>query len=492
MVQVRKNKQKIAFQVFFFSIVTLCFAVICYRSVFIDITHDEAFSFFLVKTNNINALVTTANTHWFNTLWIKIVALFGLNQVYFLRLLSIFSFLLFAFFNFRLLQFIKSYKAQILFVFVVFCNPFILEFFSLARGYALSLSFFMAVLFYTLQFIEHPKTSKYFLLILLFGILSIIANYTAIFPIVSLFVYLLVIKKASIIKLFREKRVKWSIALFLFTIVGAGVNMLMIKFISNDLQYGADHSFMTETLNSIFLFIAFHPFPVNSHVLFYLVSGFSVFWFLLTFFILGKANRYQNSKMGLGPSIFFIAFVFSYVAHFLFSTPFPLGRTAILLVPSMIITLVFWFDSTTWKPITSAIFLVAFCGVVSFFTVSKFSLKHTLEWRNQAEATLVFDDVLKQSTTTLPISVLSDESYYAVWKNYYSQINPDKYFFNYAVLDKSKKISKTEFTQLVKGNQFFIVTKPFNYSYYQEMPQLKLFRYYSNSETWIYCVENQE
>ena len=90
------NKNRIT--IFFFTLVSLCFAVVGYRAIRIDITHDEAFSFFLIKTGNLKALATTANTHWLNSLFMKLVYLLGFDQIYLLRLHSVLSYLVYSYF----------------------------------------------------------------------------------------------------------------------------------------------------------------------------------------------------------------------------------------------------------------------------------------------------------------------------------------------------------------------------------------------------------
>jgi len=131
--------------------------------------------------------------------------------------------------------------------------------------------------------------------------------------------------------------------------------------------------------------------------------------------------------------------------------------------------------------------------VLLFYTTTSFSLKYTLEWRNQADTELVFEDILHQNSAAKSRpSILSDEPCYAVWKNYYSQINPSKYAFEYAVLDKTKKIDSTDFIRQLAGKDFFIISKKYEQPYYKNLPQLKQLKYYPNSETWVYKVTDSQ
>jgi hypothetical protein len=485
------NKNRI--NIFFCSLVSLCFAIVCYRAICIDITHDEAFSFFLIKTGNLKALATTANTHWLNSLFMKLVYLLGFDQVYLLRLYSVLSFLVYAWFVYRFLSLFKSTAARILFIMLLICNPMVLEFFSLARGYAISLAFFMGVAFYALQFLKDSRQQRHLRKALFFAVLSILGNYTALYPIVAIFLFLLLIYRNDFIPIFSQKNNLRMLILFSLTLIGAMANMLLIKYISNDLQYGADHSFLFETLNSLFLYIAFQPIPNSLGDLNYFVSGWSVLIVLFAISALILAIKQKNRFLAFGPVLFLATWFFYLLSHLLFSTPYPLARTTLILLPALVFMVVFWMDSLRDKKWLSSSLSLAISIVLLFFTFSSFSLKHTLEWRNQADAELVFENILHQNSVVKSRpSILSDEPCYAVWKNYYSQINPQKYAFEYAVLDKTKPIDSTDFISRLVGKDFFIISKKYEQPYYKNLPQLKQLKYYPNSETWVYKVTDSQ
>jgi len=485
------NKNRI--NIFFFSLVSLCFAVVCYRAICIDITHDEAFSFFLIKTGNLKALATTANTHWLNSIFMKMVYLLGFDQIYLLRLHSVLSFLIYSYFIYRFLSLFKSTAACILFVMLLICNPMVLEFFSLARGYAISLAFFMGVAFYALQFLNDSHPQRHLRKALFFAVLSILGNYTALYPIVAIFLLLLLIYRKDFIPIFSQKNNLRMLILFSLTLLGAVANMLLIKYISNDLQYGADHSFLLETLNSLFLYIAFQPIPNSLGDLNYFVSGWSVLIVLYTVFALVLAIKQKNRFLAFGPFLFLVSWFFYLLSHLLFSTPYPLARTTLILLPALVFTVVFGVDSMRDKKWLSTSISMVLSVVLLFYTTTSFSLKYTLEWRNQADAELVFEDILHQNLGTISLpSILSDEPCYAVWKNYYSQINPGKYAFEYAVLDKTKPIDSTDFISRLAGKDFFIISKKYEQPYYENLPQLKQLKYYPNSETWVYKVMDSQ
>ena len=106
-----KSKQ-VATEVFFGVVMLFLLVGIGRKIVGISITNDEAYSFYLVKTNYINALVGTANTHWVNSFFIKLETLVLGNEVWMWRLHMLFFFALY--YNSVLLIFFTILNKQFL------------------------------------------------------------------------------------------------------------------------------------------------------------------------------------------------------------------------------------------------------------------------------------------------------------------------------------------------------------------------------------------
>jgi hypothetical protein len=181
------------------------------------------------------------------------------------------------------------------------------------------------------------------------------------------------------------------------------------------------------------------------------------------------------------------------LSHLLFAAPYPLSRTTLILLPTLIFTVFFAVDSLRDKKWLSIPVSAAVSAVLLFCVFTSFSLNHTLEWRAQADAEQVFEDLLRQKPAgKIRPSILSDEPCYAVWRNYYSQINPDKYDFDYAMLDKTKPIDSADFIPRLTSRDFFIISKKNDQSYYKNLPQLQQINDYPNSETRLYKITESE
>ena len=135
------------------------------RAFCVGISHDEAYTFEHFATNDFWEIIsqqhTILNNHMLNSVMVKISYMLVGSHVFFLRLPSRIFFGVFLVYTFRLLR--KTLSPLMLFpAFVIMIsNPYLLDFFSLARGYAGSFAFMMAALYYTNEYISgRSETTK--------------------------------------------------------------------------------------------------------------------------------------------------------------------------------------------------------------------------------------------------------------------------------------------------------------------------------------------
>jgi hypothetical protein len=142
----------IAFSLFFYA--TL-------RAALLSFTHDESFTYIHYVTAPLKEVffpaVISGNNHLLNTLLMKLSMQFFPPTELALRLPNLLGFALYLVFAY-LLAFGKDQKPTHPLVrfsaFLLFTlNPYLLDFFSLARGYGLSLGLFMGYLYYTMKWI---------------------------------------------------------------------------------------------------------------------------------------------------------------------------------------------------------------------------------------------------------------------------------------------------------------------------------------------------
>src|ERR1051326_3454816 len=144
-----KALNKINVNLIIISCSVLLFAYIVARVCMLSFTHDEAFTYLhyvRCSWETINHLTYT-NNHLLNTWLMKFCNnLFG-NSEFSLRLPNVLSYILFLHFSRKLLLVVTDARLALGGWLFLNLNPFVLDFFSLARGYGISLGFFMMGLY---------------------------------------------------------------------------------------------------------------------------------------------------------------------------------------------------------------------------------------------------------------------------------------------------------------------------------------------------------
>ncbi len=145
------------------------------RADLLSLTHDECGSFAIWTNFDIFTCRTnpecwgSANLHWLYVLLMKIsVGLFGDSELA-IRLPALFGHVIYLFFSFKLVKwsvsfippssYLLSYTSYLqLFGFVLLnSNAYLLEFFSLARGYGLAMSMMMVSLYFLARWVESGR-----------------------------------------------------------------------------------------------------------------------------------------------------------------------------------------------------------------------------------------------------------------------------------------------------------------------------------------------
>ncbi len=197
------------------------------RSLNLSFTHDESFSYIhFVKLPIYKILLNdgpTANNHIVNTLLMKLFGnLFGEKEIW-LRLHSNISHLFFIIFSILLVRNFRNPLLKLAGFCLLNFNPYMLDFFSLARGYGLTFIFILSSMFFLLIFIS-KKQKKHLILAYILAGLSVYSNFTTIYYYTSLLffssVYFLIDKKDDVLNIksslqiiFRNNREIWIITL---------------------------------------------------------------------------------------------------------------------------------------------------------------------------------------------------------------------------------------------------------------------------------------
>ena len=269
------------------------------RALLVFYVHDELVSkyAYMIDWNPLPFMgYVDANNHFLNSLLGGFfVRLFQSDAIWVCRLPNLLIFPLFYWSIVGFKRFIQKPSSYVLFLIGLSCSVFILDFFSLARGYGLAWAFFMAALLMTSNYFER-KRCKDLLFASLFWLLAVYSNFSILsiasigllllsftafkqkikkqrlivvlsfIPIALAFYYALHLQKVGKLYLgsnenFIETTVQ-SLTDLMFSIENAVINVILIAIISVVLIQLSIHLYKKkEVLNaqntfSIFLFLA--------------------------------------------------------------------------------------------------------------------------------------------------------------------------------------------------------------------------------------------
>lgn len=313
-----------------------------YRAFNIDITYDEAWTIKdfvpLDFINILNYSPCDANNHILNTLLIKFIGTLGGKSLFFARLPNFLSLIGYLYFSYKISKFVPNPISIILFI-LLLINPFLLDFFSLARGYGMGIFFQTASIFYLFLFIKR-KELKHNLLSLIFASLACLSNFSQLNYWIALTITIGVIILYSS-KINKLKFILYNsiIAIIFLLIIYEPVRKLVI---GGNLYYGGNNNFYSDTLLSLTKYTQYSP-TSNQYTHVFLVI------FLLSLltgisFLLIKNFKNKISELKIENSLLlitFLAVLSPILQHYLLGTLYLIDRTALFYYPLFILLLCF-------------------------------------------------------------------------------------------------------------------------------------------------------
>lgn len=384
-----------------------------YRSFNLSFTHDESnsylhgvhHSFMEIVSNNMP--LATANNHMINTLSMKFFEfLFG-SSVFALRLQSLIAHTLYLLFTFLILKDLKSNMVFICGFILLNLNPYLFDFFSLARGYALAISFMLMSLYFLLDFIKTDQLKKLWLT-LIFGSLSVLAN----FALLNYFAALLLLIQLNFLRKFPSVNLNWKtfflqknkpvfiIILVLGVICFEPIRKL-IKF--NCLYFGGDEGFWKDTVGSLIRKFTYNQyFPIN--IGFYIQTIIILFlFFYIGIFIYKFLKRNFKPERDTGFVLLLLLcsmVIVSVTQYFLLGTMFVMERFALFYFPIFMLSFIYFFDalfeSKKLLRIGSLVFLILCSSLYSYHFYRTINVSYCDDWRYDADTERMLNDLEKQ------------------------------------------------------------------------------------------------
>lgn len=386
----------------------LIFSYTFVRASLLCITWDEAFSYLRYVRNGILVPahyyeIMDANNHLLNTwLTMQLIKVFGVSE-FVLRIPSLAAHVLFLFYSGKFAMHFKNQWFAVASFLVINLNPYLLDFFSLSRGYGLSVGFIMTAIYYLQMFILKEYKTKHAVLVMVFASLACFANFVALNFLVAVYGLLVVMwfvkvrLKNNVQQVSVLKSAAMPTVIFLLTLLIAVPITLKLKE-AGALFYGGNRSFWKDTIGTL------------TDRCFYEV-GYN-YWFhraakgamLLTFFsaavfiVLKFARKKTGNGFAMLFALFFLLSVCSLstiVQHYLFGTLYLFERTALFLLVLFSLLFVFFVNELAKdvKQTGIAIYLACVFAVIHFSLA--FNFTHVLEWKWDADIKQMVSDLDK-------------------------------------------------------------------------------------------------
>ncbi|KXU37225.1 hypothetical protein AXK11_02670 [Cephaloticoccus primus] len=368
------------------------FIYVLTRAIKVGATYDEvftieelcSFSFFKILF-----LTAVANNHVVNTVLIKLLFLTGSDSLFIARLPNLVALIGYLYFGYKIASRNLSPAIGLGCFTLLVCNPFLLEFFGLARGYGLSLAFMMGSVYFASENVKSFSHST-FSRSLIFGALSVFTVYSMLY----FWVALAIILNTAV--LLKENRVTFKNAIrhsfYIGSVLAFFISLPLIRMIIHKkLYYGGHTSFYEDTLISLTQYTLYHP---GVTTLTY--TSLNLFLAATTAITLAAWVRKKqvNSCSKLFISLAILPALLIITAHHLTGTLYPIDRVALFFYPLLILPLCFSLNEIRKK--VSIPILLAFTFGLSFNLISNSNLYKTELWPFDAHSEKILQILNKQ------------------------------------------------------------------------------------------------
>jgi hypothetical protein len=410
------------------------------RAFSVDITNDEAYSFHNMKEFWYAEFFCTGNSHWLNSIWIWICIKLHLTSVFCLRFLSLFAGCTFvgvmAAFSYERT---KEWNFGLPLFIITCCNPYVLDYFILARGYSQAILLQALSLFFLFR---KSREEKHFLFAILCACGSALAHF-------SFAYYFLAFIPLFFVQYFRAKRntkiLVSSVILIALTLIFVFLAIRFMGKCSNDFVGAGADTFCEALVSTASKF--FSLIGVKMGIL--CVVGFGIT--LLAGLSIVHGLFFNKGAKGIYFANSFLLFLMTLlilIAKYLFGSVFPSERSALFLFFPVTINLVFFIENLrVLKKVRFFIFSIAslyFIGTFFYFM----DAETVRDYSEQAGSKEVFKD-LKEAGAK---NVLMCGELYGVYRNYYS-LEDETFTF---------KADKFEDLKKIEGYDHVVLFPPFS------------------------------
>jgi len=392
----------------------LSWGMIIHKAWTIPMTHDEVGTATYYGLMSVRDIVTYTdpwpNNHILNTLCIKLsMAIWGIKS-WAIRLPNVLSFVLYFACCWKITGLISnSGWVRAAGMFLCIANPFLLDFFSLARGYAMSVALQSASLYWLARYTTQPKTS-YLSGAVIAAAIGVYANFTLLnyyMPLIGLLgLTILIPWKSGDPSTFKNIRV-----LLITTLILAVLSYLPItKMVATkQFVYWGNYSFYVDTVMSL-IFSTRHNIPYFGweFPLFAKIITWSIIVCIAMALILNENWKKWNLTTA-SVCLLIFSFIYNILQHHLANVPYLNARTSLFFIPMLAIPVTALFELVRKRFNAGGIVLSILCvSLLGYHYKNAFNPKCSFEWYYDENTYEVLNDISKITSVpgiTHPIKI---------------------------------------------------------------------------------------
>ncbi len=482
----------------------LFFLFVVFRAFSVPFTHDESFSYLdLAEPFSLKEIVCepqySAGNHLLNTVLLKIIPLVLPLDDWTLRLPNLLAYALFLYAGFRVCRHLFTAPLRVVVFVLLNLNMFLLQFFSLARGYGLALGFMMASLWFFLESMgSDAHRPSWYAASLGAAVIACFANLSC------LIFYCALIFVGTVIRLRGWKRIKpfprflppnlarilmfWDVLLTFYiltkTLIPFAFNIRRV----DGFYYGGGRGFLEDTVFSLVKYYLSVD-AVKERLAPFVGMGIGLLLVILfLFYAAVPLIARQDSRTGKAAALYWIMFVSAMatvIQHHALGTLYLIDRTAVLFVPLFVLSVagLFAWEGNRfriWMRYKTILLFTALLGFSAWQFARAANVTFTLAW--------MFDSKTTDMLSDLQAARLADGKSGSIRLGATMALVPSIRF--YAKIQGCSWLEWVNREGIENGtfDYYYILDQDRNYA---KSRKAAIVKYYPLSETWLMRVPSQ-
>ncbi len=465
------------------SILLIIYSV--YRAATISFTIDESISYNvfvpLSFMDIVSFKIAIANNHMINTLCMKYISQFFGSSELLMRFPSIISHIVYIVFSYKIIKKVSSPVILLTGFLFLNLNPYLLDFFSLARGYSMAVAFTTVSMYFLLNYIEFSK-AKSIIWSLIFAVLAVLSNFTLLIYFMSLIAVINIYWIVALSNFNINDLIKRNVPVFICSVA---LIVIMFEPIRKLIKYkefydGGITSFWSDTVGSLISASLYdQPYWQTPFLFIKYLIVFCSLILLITFVYKTCITKFKifNDKVSVTILLLFISILVPVAQHILLKSYFPINRMALVYIPLFLIPIILFVSDAAKSYKMQLLILpvmLIFAGAVTYHTFRSSNTTYALYWK--------FDADTKNMLSDLEIRVHNDQkspiklgamwlyepaiNYYRVAKKYtwlekvrddtYMSPDFDYYFLADTCLVYTKTLNKSVIKHYLTSNSYLV------------------------------------